>query len=71
MDEWAINDTIQLKREEIEHLSTKLIISLKNGETTNDDKEKKYKDKNKKTPKEIFNIIDFIYELIFTDNEII
>ena len=41
LDECVINDTIQLKKEEIEYSSTKLTNLLENGKTTNDDEEKK------------------------------
>ena len=68
LDECVINDKIQSKKEEIEYSNIKL-TNIKDISIILNTKE--FKNKNKKTPKEILNIIDFIYELHFTGNELI
>ena len=68
LDECAINDTNQSKKEEIEYSNIKL-TNIKDISIILNMKE--FKNNNKKTPKEILDIIDFIYELCFTHNEVI
>ena len=63
LDECVINDTIQLKKEELEYSSTKLSNLLKNGKTTNDDEEKKlHKIKDETFNEKKIEKSSFIYE---------